>query len=408
MATDPRPMRLSTIVAPLKDRVDRPGGLFRVYYTLRDASEGRPDAPMGVCDQEIVLRYVHALELTAREFHDWSWGEPHRWDEHGGRVPVFVFDTTRYVRADAPFTQSDSLGRSLVGLRSVIREPRLEVMCERADVEAVHEASHVFTHFYRRPEGRLQPNGKIADPWYWLDEATAVYMEGRIFRGHKESMRFALNFVYRPDLSLVDDGEGSGYSSAWFVRHLVDRHGPKILHDVWKQAGPLEADPVAIIDGELKRHGSSFDREFSEYCLRGANMCEFDFDVFARHGNRLATESFRLSGVGSPCRSSGLDWLDPLACRYYRIGWDGGVVGSIRAIVRTEPAAVKEINATLIPMHNHGFAGESLSLMPRAEESSLSGVMDLKGGETHAILVVNRGTAVTAGAVSFQIEISAS
>ncbi|AGA31395.1 hypothetical protein [Singulisphaera acidiphila] len=403
-----KPPSLSTLVAPLVDFVDYPNGLFRVYYTMRDVFNGRSDERMGVFSRDLVLRYAHALEQTARKFLEWGWDAPLRWPQHGDRVPVYVFDTSQWVRAHAPFTQTNLWGYSLIGLRSDIPEPRYDVMWERADVEAVHEATHVFTHRNRRPEPRFWGGVTRKDRWYWLDEGTAVFMEAQMFRGHKEPMRFATNFVYRPDLSLVDDGPGGGYFAAWFVRCLVLKHGHEILRDAWKQATPLDADPIAVIDQALRRRNHSFDAAFTEYCVDSASMCDFDFDVFTRHGNRSITESFRLSHVNAPVQSSEVDWLEPLACRYYRVEWDRAQGRSIEVAVKWESAtAIDGVKAVLIPYCEDGFARRKLNLEMQPDRSELRRVVDLKADETRALLVVARGTALDDEAIGFRIECSA-
>jgi hypothetical protein len=324
-------------------------------------------------------------------------------------VPVWVFETSRWIQAHAPFTETNFWGYSQVGLRSLIPEPRHDVMWERADTEAVHEASHVFTHRYRRPQPRFWGGETRKDLWYWLDEATAVFMESQIFRGHKEPMRFAINLVYRPELSLSDEGPGGGYSAAWFVHYLAERHGPEILRETWRQAGPLDADPIEIIDRELTRQGSSFEAAFTEYCVDAASMGLFNFDVFVRHGNRLTSESFRLAVAGSTCQSSVVDWLEPLACRYYRIEWADPNIRSIQVAVKPESAsALAGVNAALIPFCGDAFARPRLDLAPDSGAPGLRGRMTLSGGEVHAILVVARGIAAANQLAGFRIECSAS
>jgi hypothetical protein len=143
---------------------------------------------MGVVARDLALRYARALERTARSFLDWGWDKPREWPQHGNRVPVYVFQTSEWVNANVPFTFTDSWGYSQVGLRSLIPEPRLDVVWERADVDAVHEATHVFTHRRRQLQPRIVAGVRKEDLWSWFDEATAGFMEGWIFQGHRESM----------------------------------------------------------------------------------------------------------------------------------------------------------------------------------------------------------------------------
>ncbi len=406
-----RKRRLSEIIVPLHEIVEHPGGLFRVYYVLRDVPRGRTNGLMGVVDRDLVLRYARALERTARTFREWGWDEPRRWPEHGNRVPVYVFQTLEWVNGNVPFTFTDSWGYSQIGLRSLIPEPRLDVVWERADVDAVHEATHVFTHRQRQIQPRIVAGVRKEDAWSWLDEATAGFMEGWIFQGHKESMRHAINFVYRPDLSLIYDGTGGGYFAAWFIRHIVDRHGPNLIKNVWKQGGSIDGDPIMVIDQELKQnHACTFEAAFTDYCVASANTWEFDFEVFTRHGNRLVTEAIHLSQPGVTIGTSEVDWLGPLACRYYRIDWGFGGIAKLDVAIL--PAAGSEadaaLRAVLLVIGPSGIATRQHELTPALASSGapLRCKADVSGDAAFAILVVFRGVAPEDSCGRYSVEVS--
>lgn len=383
---------LSQIASTLTQDVELPGGTFRVYYLDRDPPSGRSNGLRGVASRELVYRYARSLELAARTLINWGWEKPEPWDR--GRVPAYVFRTADYWRTrDAPFTLTLG-GQSEVGLRSFIPVPDLDVAWECADIEAVHEATHVFTHHLREMQ-RRNVGGEIRDDaWAWFDEATAGFMEARLFRGHREPLRHAIHFVYHPELTLnLEPGQGGGYFGAWFIRHLVQRHGPALLCKVWRHARARDSDPIAAIDEELRKidPDDSFDRLFRDYCISSGNMWEFDFDVYTRHGNRLATESFHLGASAPSARSAEADWLHPLGCRYYRIGWTCDAVTSVDVTVRLDPpGAIDAVEAVLLPITAKGHAGDHVDLATTdgAATGSLTCQAPLDNGHASAVLVV--------------------
>jgi hypothetical protein len=209
---------------------------------------------------------------------------------------------------------------------------------------------------------------------------------------------------------LIYDGAGSGYFAAWFIRRLVERYGPKLLWQVWSRAGDPELAPIPALDQVLKEHhGSSFEAAFTDYCVASANTWEFDFEIFTRHGNRLVTEAFHIDRPGVSTRTSEVDWLGPLACRYYRIDWEANAITALEVAVLPEPITATDtaLRALLLVIGSNGIAAAKYELAPApgGTSAALGFKADLAGGATSAILVVLRGVAPEDSCGRYWVEI---
>lgn len=319
---------LRELTRDLKPHDTDPGGLFRVYYALRNPRQGRGFGLDGVEDLALIERYVQALERARQLFHDeWNWPCPRPGSD--GRVPVYVMRTAKIGEGDFPLTLTGEVQpgvfESKLLLRSSFDEPRPAVRDELARVEAAHEASHAFTHQF------VPRAGYIGDIWAWFDEATAVFVEGACFPEIPESRRFGAYWSRCPEYSLVTwrdyDFPAGGYFAAWFVRYLVNRFGPSLLLEVWKwgAASPEARDPrirvrrgpIAAIAERLAARHTRLEDVFWDYC-RSAYVADEALapGVAESYGPRSLTESFM--APDGPGRD---EPLLPMACRYYRIQW---------------------------------------------------------------------------------------
>lgn len=319
---------LRELTRGLKPHDVDPGGLFRVFYALRNPGKGCGFGIDGVDDLGLIGCYVEGLERAYRLLRDeWGWPRPRVGSD--GCVPVYVMHTAKLGEGDIPLTLTGEVERgafeSKLFLRSTFDEPRPAVRDEKARVEAVHEASHVFTHQFV-PRG-----GYVGDLWAWFDEATAVFIEGACYGELPESRRFGIYWSRCPEYSLATWGDYDflygGYFAAWFVRYLVKRFGPALLLEIWQwgekspEARGLwtrgRRGPMAAITERLEARGTSLKEVFWDYCRSTyADEKEFAPGLAESYGTRSLTESFT-----APDGPGEFALLPPLACRYYQIHW---------------------------------------------------------------------------------------
>ncbi|MGE3818416.1 MAG: DUF6055 domain-containing protein [Isosphaeraceae bacterium] len=303
--------RIRELIRPLDRRLDTPGGLFRLFYGLRNPPVGRGLGLDGVESEKLVHRYASALDRTCELFQKWGWPTPRRGSE--GIVPVYVFRTERLGFGDCPLTFTGEVARrayaSRIALRSCFDEPRPEIRDQRASVEAAHEASHVFTHQF------VPPIAAVGNLWRWFDEATAVFVESEVFPEYPESLRFGVYWNHCPEVPLTTWGGFGGYFAAWFVRYLVTTFGPEALLEVWRGADD-RSGPLDVLERVLGARGSDLAEVFWEYVQRSYAFDEVAPGLGEAFGPRSITETFR-----GPTAEGRPDPLFPMACRYYRVAW---------------------------------------------------------------------------------------
>ena len=287
------------------------GGLYHLRYALRNPPVGPGRGLDGVDDDGLIRAYADGLDAARRLLIGWGWPEPPR--SADGSIPAWVFRTDRLGFGDCPLTipieHPGGRTTSELALRATVDTPRLTDRLDRARVEAAHEATHTFTHQYVSPR---HPLGVL---WAWFDEATAVFVEAEAFPDSAEARRFGLYWNHCPEWDLTSWGGYGGYFAAWFVRYLADRFGRPILHEVWAAARG-QFGPLQVLDGVLAGHKATFSDVFADYCAVAA-AGGIDPPVAELFGRRSLTESFRApTGRGAPAA------LGPLACRYFRVGWD--------------------------------------------------------------------------------------
>jgi hypothetical protein len=373
-----------------------PGGLFRIFYVLRNPREGRGFGLDGIEDLGLIECYVEALERARRLFCDeWKWPRP-----RADRVPVYVMRTAKLGEGDFPLTLTGEVQpgvfESKLFLRSSFDEPRPAVRDEQARVEAAHEVAHAFTQQFV-PRG-----GYVGDLWAWFDEATAVFIEGKCFPESPEARRFGAYWSRCPEYSLVTWGDYDfpfgGYFAAWFVRYLVNRFGPDLLLEIWKwgAASPeargdprikVRRGPIAAIAERLEARGVRIEDAFWDYC-RSAYIVDEELapGLVESYGPRSLTESF--TAPDGPGRD---EPLPPMACRYYRIHWPEGAEREpveVRVQAAAGPDAIK---AALLMI---GADGRVLSEVQLTDDEptrrSWTGVADPPPPGGHAAVVVAR------------------
>jgi hypothetical protein len=391
-------VKLTTLLREATRELDQsmvvPGGLFKIWYALRNPAVGCGAGLGGVEDDKAIQVYARALERTQALFAEWDWGDPVRGPD--GFLPVWVFRTDRLGRGDCPLTiplqEAKDVYRSEIALRSTLDEPRADVRAERMALDAAHEAAHTFAHRYVSPidtdRGARPLDDPLGEQWGWLDEATAVFVEGEIFpeRDHPEARRFGLRWSHCPELSLTTPTwVGGGYFAAWFVRYLAKRFGPAVVRDVWacsaQKVGPLEALQQVLA---AQKPPETFSNVFWDYCWESYAAGAFAPGVVESFGQRSLTASLPLSG-GASCPAP----LSPLACRYYRVIGEATASGIPVHVRITGEVRVAEVRAAILAVNGRGqLVGKPHSASQAADGWHVTARPPARG--EHLVVVVAR------------------
>lgn len=384
--------RIRELTRGLDRNLVTPGGLFRLVYGLRNPPVGRGLGLDGVETEDLIHLYARALDLVHDRFRGWGWPTPRRRAE--GTIPVYVFRTERLGYGDCPLTFTGEVAprvyASRITLRSCFDQPRPEIRRELAEVEAAHEAAHVFTHQY------VPPIAAVGNLWRWFDEATAVFMESEIYPGHPESRKFGVYWNQCPEVPLTTWGETTwggfgGYFAAWFVRFLVKEHGPGLLLEVWRGADGRSA-PLDVLGRVLGKNGQDLADVFWEYAQRSYVPEEVAPGLAESFGRRSVTETF----VGPTARGRP-DPLFPLACRYYRVNWEGNEHSLTFEVSSEGELDPSELRGALLTVGSDGQVtnrspmlaeSDSESDLPSTSRLTASGTRPGPGG--HTAIVVAR------------------
>lgn len=374
--------RFRELTRSLSDVLVSPGGLFRLHYGLRNPAVGRGLGLDGVEDLAIIERYASALDRVHELYNGWDWPTPVRDAE--GTVPAYVFRTERLGLGDCPLTipvrLSGGVLASKLALRSVFDEPRHESRLERAEVEAAHEASHVFTHQF------VPLTAAVAPLWRWFDEATAVFMESEAFPNHVESLRFGLHWNHCPEMALTTWGGVGGYFAAWFVRFLVQKQGPGLLLEAWRSGAAGRSGPLDALDRALKNRGTSLTERFWDYTRQSFDARRIDPRLVDAFGPRSITETF-----AGPSAEGPADPLSPLACRFYRIAWETSDDALAVQVIGDPELGPSELRAAVLTVDGVDRIEGTTALEPaQGAPTTLRGTASRPEDGRRTILVVAR------------------
>ena len=355
-------------------------GLFQLRYGDRRPLAGPGLQRHGIsaaAAKDLVDGYASGISRTRQWFADAGWPDPPRGVE--GYVPVYVLDPLDVVGVGAD--ASGTIPRQKAGFRdasTILLRSSLDVIDrdrwrERAEVEAAHETAHVFLH------GLLSPLAQNADAWKWFDEASATFVERAIFPGHPETLRFARQWIQQPELPISLWGcreTDEGYSSAWFVRHLVNLYGSAVLLDIWGKA-PSYRRPWLAIEEALNSRGASLEDVLWTYYAYGDGL--LDPAATALWGEKPLT--WILTEKGETTEEAP---IFPEGCRNYEIALPAGAMAEV-SIAATR-GILGEIRAEIFPIGtNTGMA--SRGRLIKDGDSKLKGVVC---GGTRLMLVVGR------------------
>jgi hypothetical protein len=352
-------------ITRLLDRVrTAEGEFFTLHYGLRNPPSGHGLGLMGVESEELIEAYAEGLHRTYVRLRDLGWRTPQPHPDIG-RVPVYVCDTSTFFHETRPFTYTHN-GLSWLVLRSENGEPTREGMLRRARVDAVHEATHAFTHLHRPRRTR---HIELPDPYAWLDEATATLLEGELYPDYPECLRHAYYWVACPDLSLERDVEGcpngyaggwpGGYFAAWFLRYLLQHlpdTGWDLLRETWEHAARAaeEERPVTVLARLLRARGhdlASADPAvpdlFTAYAVATYFLGHFAPLVRQRFGERSLAARIAVPR-GREVGLSVVEALEHLSYRYYRFDHPAGASRLTATLTAEVPRRHCHLKAALV------------------------------------------------------------
>ncbi len=295
-----------------------------VHYAVRNSGTGGEPYTHGVADRGLARAYSWVLDLAYRRLPLLGWPTPPR--DSTRKLHAWVCDM-RALFYPAPLGLMYPVG----GVPSILlecgsTEPSLDVQSQRARAVAVHEMAHAFTYSQQDP-GVF---GKPGDPWWWFDEATAVFAQTYVLPDNPNYLGHMRAWSDKPEMSL--DSDAARYWAGMFVGYL-ERRIPRSLARCWAVARTPGSAPLSALESLFapttpagRRFGPFADAtrpDFfaSRYCVDGYFLADpasplFSPAVYERHGERLLSASWQ----PGPGRTGPLGRysLDHLACRYFR------------------------------------------------------------------------------------------
>jgi Family of unknown function (DUF6055) len=378
---------------------------FLIRYHLRNPPSGRGHGAEGVCDDTLIDTYLDALEQLYAVMKSPPWSRPDPIVGSEGKTVVKVLDTAELkIGARPPFTAADLGGAPYIYLLCGTDEPMAKGERLRAMADAVHEATHVFNWSERPLHGPNLTLDMRNDPWRWMHEAMAVYMETVVLKGNQDFHRFLRYWVTIPEIPL--DTPKAGYQASMFLCYLAEKVGPEVINRIWTPP-KMKETPLHAIERVLKQEGRIFvsplpddDVFASGYCMDSYFLqdpiaaCHAK-NVFQRHGGRAVSESFCLSADAATQTAE--DGLDHLACRYYRFFLDGSITRLQVQLLADSRQGETTLKAEMAIVTKQMQRGRVYKLYPSRPSVTAEGFIHLSaeiteivpGDIDHVVLVVS-------------------
>lgn len=338
---------------------------FVLRYVLRNPRRGKGHASQGVASLDLVHAYAAALEEAYRVLRTEAWLRDAPLTGPEGRTEVFIGDVQE------PFVTVWRGQYPVLVLSAGYAEPALVSERERIRAEAAHEVMHLF-NFQQRPMMAIRGDWQAvleSLPWQWLDEGMALCLEGIVFEGNQDRLRFARTWINQPEWPL--DDKRALYQTGMFLHYLYKRFGYALVNEVWLSAARTET-PWTAFDRLLRPLETTLAEAFCDYCsaaffLRDPHSQCYEPEVEERFGERALTESFVLQPDAHERTES---QLDHLACRYFRFVLTGGVRRlRVRLLTTTTPENTV-LRAELAELTPAGTRADRQLLLPQSSAQS--------------------------------------
>ncbi len=292
-------------------------GMFRASYRPRHSPGSSGNGIAGVRHVSLVLCYLQALERLRSRLAELDWQKPFQAPVQVEILPIAV-----------PFFEPSS---KRIALPCRHEEPNLQVLRQRAAVEAAHEGMHAFTDAARNPLSSDSSQRSAEKQWRWMHEATAVMMENFLFPDNPESLRFALEWADQPHVSLMAPAPSpwrypDPYHAGYFLRYVVHRSDSGIISRLWNESQPDEAPfkalqrllpDLGVLDAGAESSPLFSEYAFDSYFLGDCTLASFAPDVQIRYRERGLRSWCTLKAGETPPPFE--DQVSNLACHYYRV-----------------------------------------------------------------------------------------
>lgn len=399
---------------------------FRLFALRRDDPDTTqltsylPPGVHGLREPDLPIAVLDALEQAYDRFQGDGRIPPKL--TFDGKIPVYFFAVDD-PELDCGSPQMSELYFDDVGFVPVIalasrtKESDLATEIARACAAAVHELSHVFNAAvlpYRRlgPTGEIYPDIELLKSWLWLDEALAVDAELELLPNVTDWLRYALDWVDRPDRSLVDPR--ARYQAAFFIRYLRQRLGSsarQFLTNLWGKSAhvwsqthltPAPVALTALLDSwpdDLPPFCSATEEDFfaSGFCYDSYFPCrptvasEFH-RIFKRFQGRAVAHTWRFPTAATQDIASTEFRLAGLACHYLRFVPTSEQ--SFRLVVELQASRSAVLKAEIVAVDCYGLPIDNTKSVAASVPESNGEILHVELDDfssqccDHAILVV--------------------
>jgi hypothetical protein len=378
---------------------------FRLQYYLRQAPGEDCSGTDGVRHPNLISCYVQALErlYTTLKSPPFSWKKLPR-----ASIDVRLEDTMN------PRAMPHSKGSYIV-LPSRYEEPNLQLVRQRAAINAVHEATHIFCF-----EARWPGTDPRRTAWRWMHEASAVFMEGYLYPDNPEANRFALDWVDQPHVPLDAPAPSpwrypDAYHAGWFLRYLVRRFDPSIVGRLWNESHPGELPFQALhrllraqekYEGMLDP-GGTYSPFFNEYCFDTYHLNDFSLsgfapDLYVRFRGRALKQWIPLAKGES--RSFDRDPVANLACHYHRVDVE---TSTRQVIVRLEHDGRHPLSISAAAVDRERHRGRHETSGPQGGGHATVSLDVAGAGNISHIVVCVANPSIQSGLAPYKLEIQA-
>ena len=288
---------------------------FRIHYRHRDLWPGPGCGVRGISGDALLKAYSEGLRTASERLSAQRTAKP------ATPIPVYIFhipDAADTIHKDMkygwPFAWTGTK-QPCIGLPSRTKETDLDAAMSRARVEAAHELTHLFNAVPQRDYESMDRR------WNAVDEATAVYMERRIFPGVRSTLNYASEWIDFPERSLFDDG----CRQSWLFLEYLSGKDPDFVTKLWNDTPRAHG----VVEAIERLTGRPLRDTFAEYAADSYFTSGLCPDVHPLHNPNRASKH---SGDLAPCSPSeySSERLDHLACHYYRFR-TGGLLKHLRA-----------------------------------------------------------------------------
>ncbi len=321
-----------------------PDRRFRIHYT----TEGDDAVPAADDNGNSIPDYVENFagildHVWDKEINEMGYDAPPSDGVEGGDclLDVYLADLGAY-----GFTQIDD-GMPASTVYMILENDYAGFFPSGQEGSMKVTAAHEFFHTIQ-----FQITENIALNGWWM-EASATWMEDHVYPEVNDYVNYIRTFLAYPHVPLnfysVDSLILFPYGVTLWAKHLTEKYGSKIVHDVWKKIKNGES-ALSGIENTLIERGSSLEEELKEFRVANVTLPYDDGQVFRTWDeiNPISVSYTPYSDLTQPIMIN--DVLDELTALYYSFSAPSGS-GSLNLEFNGEG----NINVMVIGIHSTGY-----------------------------------------------------